>query len=91
MFLQSAAAKLHALEMDAPTLNKRALAPAEINNLTTQAMESNSPSQQNDFFSHASLLAEAIVEKLNAINPDNLSPKQSHDLLYELKSLLNKE
>lgn len=37
-------------------------------------------SQQNQLFS--------LQEELTAINPDNLTPKQAHDLLYHLKEIM---
>lgn len=37
--------------------------------------------QQNQLFS--------LQDELNAINPDNLTPKQSHDLLYHLKEIIS--
>ena len=43
--------------------------------------------QQPDMFAIAA--PNPACEKLEKINPDELSPKQAHDLLYELKKLLN--
>ena len=37
--------------------------------------------QQNQLFS--------LKEELSAINPDNLTPKQAHDLLYHLKEIIS--
>ena len=41
---------------------------------------SNNP-QQNQLFS--------LQDELSAINPDNLTPKQAHDLLYHLKEIIS--
>ena len=43
--------------------------------------------QQPDMFAIAA--PNPACEKLENIDPDELSPKQAHDLLYELKKLLN--
>ena len=43
--------------------------------------------QQPDMF--AAPAPSPACEKLESINPDDLSPKQAHDLLYELKKLMN--
>ena len=37
--------------------------------------------QQNQLFS--------LQDELAAINPDNLTPKQAHDLLYHLKEIIS--
>ncbi|MCK5881185.1 MAG: DNA mismatch repair protein MutS, partial [Sinobacterium sp.] len=46
--------------------------------------------QQDDFFAPQYPNAQIINEALSSINPDELTPKQSHDLLYELKALMSK-
>lgn len=48
---------------------------------TTQTQNSDHNSQQNQLFS--------LQDKLSAINPDNLTPKQAHDLLYHLKEIIS--
>ena len=37
--------------------------------------------QQNQLFS--------LQDELNSVNPDNLTPKQAHDLLYHLKEIIS--
>lgn len=61
------------------------------NKLTQLENENYSPrmkAQPSEPFQH-SLLIEPInhpvIEELNSINPDELSPKEAHDLLYKLK------
>ncbi len=48
---------------------------------TTQTQNSGHNPQQNHLFS--------LQDELNAINPDNLTPKQAHDLLYHLKEIIS--
>ena len=48
-------------------------------NTQTQIMINNP--QQNQLFS--------LQDELSAINPDNLTPKQAHDLLYHLKEIIS--
>ena len=48
---------------------------------TTQTQNSGNNSQQNQLFS--------LQDELSAINPDNLTPKQAHDLLYHLKEIIS--
>ena len=47
----------------------------------SQTQNKNYISQQNQLFS--------LQDKLSAINPDNLTPKQAHDLLYHLKEIIS--
>ena len=47
----------------------------------TQAQKSGDNPQQNQLFS--------LQDELSAINPDNLTPKQAHDLLYHLKEIIS--
>jgi len=47
----------------------------------TQAQKSGNIPQQNQLFS--------LQDELSAINPDNLTPKQAHDLLYHLKEIIS--
>ena len=47
----------------------------------TQTQNSGNNSQQNQLFS--------LQDELSAINPDNLTPKQAHDLLYHLKEIIS--
>lgn len=47
----------------------------------TQAQKSVVNPQQNQLFS--------LQDELSAINPDNLTPKQAHDLLYHLKEIIS--
>lgn len=47
----------------------------------TQTQNSGDNSQQNHLFS--------LQDELSAINPDNLTPKQAHDLLYHLKEIIS--
>ena len=51
---------------------------AKVNN---QPQEHNKISQQNHMFT--------IESELKSINPDNLTPKQAHDLLYHLKEIIS--
>ena len=48
-------------------------------NIQTQSITNNP--QQNQLFS--------LQDELSAINPDNLTPKQAHDLLYHLKEIIS--
>ncbi|WP_333954610.1 DNA mismatch repair protein MutS [Psychrobacter sp. S4(2024)] len=48
---------------------------------TTQTQKLGHNPQQNHLFS--------LQDELNAINPDNLTPKQAHDLLYHLKEIIS--
>ena len=48
---------------------------------THQTQKSSHNPQQNHLFS--------LQDELNAINPDNLTPKQAHDLLYHLKEIIS--
>lgn len=48
---------------------------------TTQTQNSGHNPQQNQLFS--------LQDELSAINPDNLTPKQAHDLLYHLKEIIS--
>ena len=48
---------------------------------THQTQKSSHNPQQNHLFS--------LQDELNAINPDNLTPKQAHDLLYYLKEIIS--
>ena len=47
----------------------------------TQTQKSDNNSKQNQLFS--------LEDELIAINPDNLTPKQAHDLLYHLKEIIS--
>ncbi|WGV12641.1 DNA mismatch repair protein MutS [Psychrobacter maritimus] len=48
---------------------------------TTQTQKPGHNPQQNHLFS--------LQDELSAINPDNLTPKQAHDLLYHLKEIIS--
>ena len=48
---------------------------------TAQTSDAISNPQQNQLFS--------LQDELNAINPDTLTPKQAHDLLYHLKKIIS--
>ncbi len=48
---------------------------------TTQTQKSGDNSKQNQLFS--------LQDELSAINPDTLTPKQAHDLLYHLKEIIS--
>ena len=48
---------------------------------TTQTQNLGHNPQQNHLFS--------LQDELSAINPDNLTPKQAHDLLYHLKEIIS--
>mgnify|MGYP003302245383 CR=1 FL=1 len=50
-------------------------------NNTHQTQKSGNIPQQNHLFS--------LQDELSAINPDNLTPKQAHDLLYHLKEIIS--
>ena len=47
----------------------------------TQTQKSGDNPKQNQLFS--------LQDELSAINPDNLTPKQAHDLLYHLKEIIS--
>ncbi|WP_426223040.1 DNA mismatch repair protein MutS [Psychrobacter sp. DWR1-2-3] len=47
----------------------------------TQTQKSGDNSKQNQLFS--------LQDELSAINPDNLTPKQAHDLLYHIKEIIS--
>jgi DNA mismatch repair protein MutS len=49
-------------------------------NVSTSKISASIP-QQNQLFS--------LQDELSAINPDNLTPKQAHDLLYHLKKIIS--
>ena len=53
---------------------------ASVSGNTQTQITSNNP-QQNHLFS--------LQDELSAINPDNLTPKQAHDLLYHLKEIIS--
>ena len=53
---------------------------ASVSGNTQTQITSNNP-QQNQLFN--------LQDELNAINPDNLTPKQAHDLLYHLKEIIS--
>jgi len=44
------------------------------------------PQNSDDIFKQNQMLS--LQEELSAINPDNLTPKQAHDLLYHLKKIM---
>ena len=48
---------------------------------TTQTQKSGHNPQQNQLFS--------LQDELSTINPDDLTPKQAHDLLYRLKEIIS--
>lgn len=48
---------------------------------TTQTQKSGDNSKQNQLFS--------LQDELSAVNPDTLTPKQAHDLLYHLKEIIS--
>ena len=48
---------------------------------TIQTQKSGDNPKQNQLFS--------LQDELSAINPDNLTPKQAHDLLYHLKEIIS--
>lgn len=48
---------------------------------TNQSQITTDITQQNQLFS--------LQDELSAINPDNLTPKQAHDLLYHLKEIIS--
>ncbi|WP_201629845.1 DNA mismatch repair protein MutS [Psychrobacter maritimus] len=48
---------------------------------TTRTQKSGNIPQQNHLFS--------LQDELSAINPDNLTPRQAHDLLYHLKEIIS--
>ena len=53
---------------------------ASVSGNTQTQITSNNP-QQNQLFN--------LQDELSAINPDNLTPKQAHDLLYHLKEIIS--
>ncbi|MGP5360353.1 DNA mismatch repair protein MutS [Psychrobacter celer] len=60
--------------------NQRPLTTIEANPLNYEQAAADIP-QQNQLFS--------LQDELAAINPDNLTPKQAHDLLYHLKDIIS--
>ncbi|MGO3119175.1 MAG: DNA mismatch repair protein MutS [Moraxellaceae bacterium] len=60
--------------------NQRPLTTIEASHLNHEQAASDIP-QQNQLFS--------LQDELAAINPDNLTPKQAHDLLYHLKDIIS--
>ena len=56
------------------------LESVNISNITQTQSVADNP-QQNHLFS--------LQDELSAINPDNLTPKQAHDLLYHLKEIIS--
>lgn len=60
--------------------NQRPLTTIEANPLNHEQAAADIP-QQNQLFS--------LQDELAAINPDNLTPKQAHDLLYHLKDIIS--
>lgn len=60
--------------------NQRPLTTIEANPLSHEQAAADIP-QQNQLFS--------LQDELAAINPDNLTPKQAHDLLYHLKDIIS--
>ncbi|MGO1281619.1 MAG: hypothetical protein ACTHUJ_01635, partial [Psychrobacter sp.] len=60
--------------------DKRPLTTIEANPLSHEQAAADIP-QQNQLFS--------LQDELAAINPDNLTPKQAHDLLYHLKDIIS--
>ncbi|WP_446739823.1 DNA mismatch repair protein MutS [Psychrobacter sp. A3] len=60
--------------------NQRPLTTVEANPLNYEQAVADIP-QQNQLFS--------LQDELAAINPDNLTPKQAHDLLYHLKDIIS--
>ena len=74
--IQQAKSKLHWLERGSTGASQAA---------ALQASSANAAPLQADMFSAMPSLAE---ERLAEINPDELSPRQALDLLYELKQLL---
>ncbi|WP_241900623.1 DNA mismatch repair protein MutS [Psychrobacter sp. L7] len=59
---------------------QRPLTTIEANPLSHEQAAADIP-QQNQLFS--------LQDELTAINPDNLTPKQAHDLLYHLKDIIS--
>ncbi|MGP5503253.1 DNA mismatch repair protein MutS [Psychrobacter celer] len=59
---------------------QRPLTTIEANPLSHEQAVADIP-QQNQLFS--------LQDELTAINPDNLTPKQAHDLLYHLKDIIS--
>ena len=51
------------------------------NSINNQTKNINNNPQQNQLFN--------LQDELNAIDPDNLTPKQAHDLLYHLKKFIS--
>ncbi|MGP5040597.1 DNA mismatch repair protein MutS [Psychrobacter celer] len=60
--------------------DQRPLTTIEANPLSHEQTAADIP-QQNQLFS--------LQDELAAINPDNLTPKQAHDLLYHLKDIIS--
>ncbi|MGP9710185.1 DNA mismatch repair protein MutS [Psychrobacter sp. AOP29-E1-7] len=60
--------------------DQRPLTTIEANPLSHEQAAADIP-QQNQLFS--------LQDELAAINPDNLTPKQAHDLLYHLKDIIS--
>ena len=63
-----------------PQNHESKLESVNVSNITQTQNVVDNP-QQNHLFS--------LQDELNAINPDNLTPKQAHDLLYHLKEIIS--
>ena len=88
--LASAANKLLQLENGELSVGNQTSAETAFTKPATPDTIINESPLQNDFFAAPNPMSELIKSKLSAINPDELTPKQSHDLLYELKALMDK-
>jgi DNA mismatch repair protein MutS len=75
--IQAAKHKLHQLESRDQQVNLQG----------STAANNAAPMQQSLTLSTAPMIGEKALNKLALINPDELSPKQALDLLYELKKL----
>jgi DNA mismatch repair protein MutS len=86
--LDAAKAKLASLE-DTSLIGADALSTKAPTNIapTTQAPDVSAAPLQPDMFSCGE--PHPVVDKLDTVTPDDLSPRQALDLLYELKKLLN--
>ena len=86
--LNSAANKLKELENGELNINTPQTAAHRATFASASTTTPESSPQQNDFFTAPDPIAERINQKLSTINPDDLSPRQSQDFLYELKALM---
>ena len=80
-----AVAQLAGVPSDVMACAKAHLTRLEQTSLNAPTVKTNSAPVQNDLFAS---LPHPAVDALSAINPDNLTPRQALELLYQLKEQL---